>query len=463
MDAITGHELWLVSNGVAYAFFSTLIFITLFFTASLVGNISNVKQNWAQYRCDPSVMPFASMYGHDTAQNFNFCMGEIFSTHSSDMSSSFSSILGTFGSIISTVMNAVGSLRTSVATLGGGINVVVQNISDRISAFFFQLRIAAIHIKYLIGRMYAVMFAVMYMGMSAITGLTSFTRTSLFGFLDTFCFPPDTMLKVENRGIIPIKDVRIGDILISSGSRVCASFQFQATGQPMVRFENGTSDQPFTVSTNHYLKHGNVLIRADRHPDGELDGPWNSSVPLHCLNTHDHMIPVGKYTFCDYDESEEADESTMIDLQNQINGRQDKLQYEFTEYAPSMNRNTQIRMKNGSLCCAHNIKLGDKLSTGATVIGVIEREVYETCMVEGTCMAAATCTWHQNRWRRVGEIFNVDKTEIPQIMFSFVVSPSSMIQLADGRTIRDYLEVCSPDSEKHYSAAITQQIRQTSH
>ena len=205
----SGHELWLSSNAIACVVFMAVLFIGGFFIVSSMANVAEIRQNWNQYRCDPSIMPFAGLYGYNTAQNFNFCMGSIFTTHSADMSSSFSSILGTFGSIISTLMTAINSVRTSVATLGGGVNTVFQNMANRISMFFFQLRISAIHIKYLIGRLYAVMFAVMYMGMSSITGLTSFTRTSLFGFLDTFCFPPYTLIKVKGTGVQQIRDIRL--------------------------------------------------------------------------------------------------------------------------------------------------------------------------------------------------------------------------------------------------------------
>ena len=92
------------------------------------------------------------------------------------------------------------------------------------------------------------------LGMSGITGMTSFTNTFLFSFLDTFCFPGDTLLRVvrEQEGKkqvteIPIREVVIGDRLYPSMDRVTALFQFQATGQPMVRLGD------VLVSTNHYL------------------------------------------------------------------------------------------------------------------------------------------------------------------------------------------------------------------
>lgn len=474
----SGHELWLSSNAIACVVFMAVLFIGGFFIVSSMANVAEIRQNWNQYRCDPSIMPFAGLYGYNTAQNFNFCMGSIFTTHSADMSSSFSSILGTFGSIISTLMTAINSVRTSVATLGGGVNTVFQNMANRISMFFFQLRISAIHIKYLIGRLYAVMFAVMYMGMSSITGLTSFTRTSLFGFLDTFCFPPYTLIKVKGTGVQQIRDIRIGDILLPSNSRVTATFQFQAYGQKMVRFQcpetnSQSPTQSFKVSSNHYIRNGADWVRADVHPDGVACGEWTSDIPLHCLNTDNHIIPVGEYTFCDYDENEGGDTATMKMLEMQINGRGCNISntdttYDFKEYSPSMNIHTGIIMKNGSRKSAKNIVLGDKLSTGATVVGVIEREVYEICKIGNTELAAATCLWDSSsgHWTRVGDMYPIIKLsaesgiQLP-IYRAFIVTPSSQIELEGGYIIRDYLEVCSPDSEKHYTSELSRPTNKT--
>ena len=36
--------------------------------------ISNIKNNWEHYKCNPSVMPFARLFGHDTGENFNECI-----------------------------------------------------------------------------------------------------------------------------------------------------------------------------------------------------------------------------------------------------------------------------------------------------------------------------------------------------------------------------------------------------
>jgi hypothetical protein len=55
------------------------IFIIIVFIALYVANIlaigkKNIENNWALYRCSPLVMPFANLFGHDTMENFAYCI-----------------------------------------------------------------------------------------------------------------------------------------------------------------------------------------------------------------------------------------------------------------------------------------------------------------------------------------------------------------------------------------------------
>ena len=244
------HELWSFTNALFFIIlFILVIWITVYGMSALV-NIQHIKDDWANQRCSPLIMPFASFFGANTSDNFEFCMGKIFTTHSQGYMGSVSGMFSGFTGLLQNIFDSIGSLRNTIASLGGGINVIFQEFTERISSFFFQLRMSAVRIKMLMGRLYATLFSVMYMGMSGITGMTSFTNTFLFSFLDTFCFPGNTEVMVEEKGQtrrVPIKDVKIGDVLVPGHTRVTATFQFHSRGQAMVQLG------PVLVSTNHYI------------------------------------------------------------------------------------------------------------------------------------------------------------------------------------------------------------------
>jgi len=441
------NELWSFTNALAFIIFLCLIIAACFGSISAFVNIENIKNDWANQRCSPLMMPFAGLFGHNTKENFEFCMGKIFNMHSASYVDSFGSVFSSFTGLLGSIFNSVSSLRNVIATLGGGINVVFQEFTDRITMFFFKLRVNAIRLKMMFGRIYAILFSVMYMGMSGITGMSSFTNTFLFSFLDTFCFPGDTPLMVQTEsGVrpVPIKDIKIGDILVPGSSRVTGTFTFYAKGQPMVQIGS------VIVSTNHYIMHEGKAIKAGDHPFAKQMGGWNSDY-LYCLNTSNHMIPVGVLEFLDYDETNLGDYETMKYVEERINSYPSKSKYTFKEYGFALEENEKIWTKNG-LKAIKDIRIGDQLSTGSEVVGVIRKEVTEMSNVGGTKISPSTLYWNGIHWKRFGEQFPIEAVSME--CMSLIVTPNSQIELENGLRIRDYMELCSPDAELYYSKHI---------
>lgn len=443
------HELWSFNNALIFIVCFILFIIVAVFGIKSITNIQKIKQNWASERCSPMIMPFAGLYGYNIKDNFDFCMGKIFHTHSMPFFGSIGKMFVDFTSLLQHIFNSISSLRNIIASLGGGINVVFQEFTERISMFFFNLRLSAIHIKTLIGRMYAILFSVMYMGMSGITGMTSFTNTFLFSFLNTFCFPGNTHIDVKGKGLTKIKDIEIGDILEPTNSVVTGTFRFYSRGQPMVQLGSTT------VSTNHYVIYNNKPIKAGEHPDAIQIGCWDNNEPLYCLDCDNNLIPVGKHIFLDYDETDKGDNKTMSYIENRLNSTHNDINgYRFKEYCPAIYDTTVITTTNGYKE-AKDIIIGDLLITGSKVIGLIRRKVTEYCKLDdGTILTPSTLFWNslENKWQRIGTIYDIINKDIELI--SFIVVPNSQIELANGIRIRDYMELCSPDSEMYYSECL---------
>jgi hypothetical protein len=438
------HELWSFNNALFVVILFVIIAFIINFGMSRIFDIRNIKKNWATERCKPLIMPFAGLFGYNAKENFDFCLGQVFNAHSTPYFGSMGILLANFTNVLQMVFDSVNTLRNVIASLGGGINVIFQEFTERISFFFFKLRISAIQIRTLIGRMYAVMFSMLFMGLSGIAGLTSFTNTFLFSFLNVFCFPGDTELDVEGKGKLRIKDIKIGDILEPTKSKVTATFRFFARGQPMVKLGSTI------VSTNHYVLYLGHPIKAGDHPEAIQLGSWDSDEPLYCLNTSDNHIPLDGFLFLDYDETPDGDKDTMNYIEGKVNACFIDKNYNFNEYCPALDENIKIKTIEG-LKLAKHIKIGDKLTTGGEVVGLIKRKVTELCDVNGIILTPSTMIWNDknNKWERIGDKVKINKKESELV--SFIVVPNSQIELEDGSRIRDYMELCSPDSETYYS------------
>lgn len=449
---ISVHELWSFSNALLFVILLVIIGIVAVLTLSASSQIKDITKDWSKHRCSPLIMPFAGLFGYNTKENFEFCLQNIFSNFSLPFLGSIGEIFGQFTTMLQTIFNSINAIRNTIATMGGGINVIFQEFTDRISKFFFQLRVSAITLKTLFGRMYATLFSVMYMGLSGITGVTSFTNTFLFSFLDTFCFPAETELIVQDPTYkkgrrVSIKDVKIGDVLLPGKSVVTATFQFYSRGQEMVQLGR------VKVSTNHYVMYEGRPIMAGEHPHAIALGPWNSDDLLYCVNTSDHKIPVEYLTFMDYDETSEGDRDTLNFIDSRVNGytKPKNKDYTYEDSCFAIEEHSKIKTTSG-LVEAKDIKIGDKLSTGCEVVGLIRRKVTEVCQLpNGIQVTPATLYWKKetNEWNRCGEDY-IWTTE-PCEWVSFVVVPHSQIELEDGTIVRDYMELCSPDAEQYYT------------
>jgi hypothetical protein len=449
--ATGGPEVWNMFNAIAFLILVTLLIFAIMGGMQQLYDYQTVVKNWKDYRCQPLIMPLASFYGHDTGENFQFCLKGIFSFHAQELLAPFTSILSMFSQILKTISTTISSIFEQIATLGGGIFVIFQDFTDRIMNFFFQLRLSAIRIKNMIYRMQAIMYSMLYMGISGIKATTNFGNTFLFSFLDTFCFPPETTLLVKDKGLVPLYQVQIGDVLIHTRSRVTAKFHFAAQGQPMVELKDG-----IRVSTNHYIEYEGKWIHAADHPDARPLGPYDRQ-SLICLDTDNHQIPIGPYVFCDYDETAEADAKTMEFIESRINGISSgsSKKKALGEASPSLHPDTPVKLQDGRVLKARDLRIGQRLSTGDLITGLLHKEVQEVCEIgSGELVGSATLVWKNGSWQRAGHYTPLLRYDTPVVFIGLVVLTGSQIELESGTRIRDFLELCSPDAEQFYSESL---------
>ena len=430
--------------------FITLSLIGVYFLIFSFVNIAEVANNWAAYRCNPMIMPFASLFGYNTSENFNFCISNILKTGASSFTGPFASILETFIGSLMTVMGSLNSFRVVLATLMGGITTVFQEMTERFQVLMSNFVLTGDALKRLMGKMFATFYAIIYMGTSGIQAGTNFTNTFLFSFLDTFCFAPTTLIEVREAGLMPIDEVELGDIL-ANGQVVTAIYSIKADGQKMVKLGS------IVVSANHYMRYNNEWIRADKHPNVQAIGQWNggNDSPLICLDTNTHEIHIGDYIFSDYNELDSTDTPTMKAVQDILNNTKDTLiPPQDIRYSPSLSFQEEIIMKNGSKVKICNIRLGDELSTGK-VYGIVRRSQDGMFLYKNTILHGSTLIWimAQNKWERVyaipdaTELFSTFETYNLLVMNSGVIETSDII-------CRDLMELHDPDIENITTAEL---------
>ncbi len=426
---------------------SSFLFILASFM-SVITNFAEIKKNWPKYRCNPLYIATASFYGFDTKENLDYCLKNAMQGEAAAQLGPMYKILANSVGTQGTLLSSINSVRLQMATVMGGITKTFQQFTDRFAQFLFAVQNGAVRMRTLMNRVFATLFAVIYMGMGGVTAAQNFGDTVIGGFLRTFCFPPDTPIFVAGKGHVPINTVKIGDRL-ANGSRVTATFRFHAPGQEMVRLGH------VTVSTNHFVKDPQgKWVMAGEHPHAEALPVWDASEPLVCLNTDTHTIPMGPYLFSDYDETEEGDIGCSEFITKSLNGGTTKIFSDLRSYGALIDSSAPL--ESGQRVA--DLKLGQKIFKGGKVFGLLEKETLEiTTLESGLRVHPSTFIWNNGAWRRAAELGETIKLDKPETMMGYVVYPHSYITTASGQHVRDYLEVASPDSEAAYAAAMREE------
>ena len=410
-------------------FINILLGSILFLILSFV-NIQDIARNWDKHRCNPLIMPFASLFGYNTSDNFNYCITNVFKDITPQFTGPFSTILSGFISSMMTIVNSLNSFRLMIATLMGSITTIFQEMAERFSILTSNMNNVSAGINRLMGRMFAIFYALIYMGASGLQSGINFTNTFLFNFLDTFCFAPNTLIEVVNKGIIHIKDVQVNDVL-SGGQIVTAVYNIVADGQAMVSLPGN-----IIVSSNHYIRCPltNNWIRADKHPMAVKHKKWagGQELPLICLDTNTHEIPIGGHVFSDYLELDSTDGPAMKYVQDRLNNSKTSPNLDI-KYCPGLEETEYVR-------------LGDKIKTG-TVYGIVRRKQSDLYIYKNSFISGSTLVWDNYEWKRVCTVDDIIQLYGEYTCINLLVLNSGVIE-TPVFTIRDLMELHSPDTEE---------------
>lgn len=443
----------------------TLITITFIITLVVlftVGNLQEIGKNFPRYRCHPLAMPFAGFFGYDARENFGFCLSNIFNVKVSQIFGPIYKVLVGFTDIIRLIVDAALGLRKLFSNFLLSVNGFISSVRDRVQMLLFQIRLSFIKLHNLMGRVYGTMYAIIWMGTSALTAGMNIADNDLVKFMFEFCFDPETPVKLADGSYVPIRAVKIGTklapILGNPNPVVISKFHFDGSQTPMVRIKE------IQVSANHYVKdeYSGQMIKAENHQNAF----HISSLPeLICLNVTGNRFGVGygkPLIVADYDEhsSTETNIEAQTIAMKALNGTSQTCTA--NNYDLGIDGSFEVRMADDSWKRADEINIHDNVWNAGTVLGIVHEEC-AYCVPVGTQKISASQTIfnpESNKWMRGGGGGgDVDKESCGSgILYSFITATTGTIEIRDvdktSYFIRDYREVPLTDMQAPYTRAV---------
>lgn len=463
MDApITNSAVWTsswVSSLLKFIVLTIILLVALVLMFTF-GNLNEIQKNFPRYRCNPLFIPFASYFGYDTKDNFNFCLSTIFDSKAAEIFAPIYQLLFGFVTLTKTIVDVALGIRKLFSNFLLGVNGFILSVRDRIQQLLFNIRMSFMRLQHLMNRVYGTMYAIVWMGTSAVTAGFNLSDNSLVQFLFEFCFDPETPLKLADGSYIPLRDAQLGMKIAApncSETEITSLFEFDGSNTPMVNIDG------VIMSSEHFIYNAGVgsggeWIAAKHHPRAV---PTLSIPRLICLNVKDHEFIVGnpELRVADYDEhsSQDVITKTQILAESRLNGsvnNQDQHQ-ERSNYDLGIDPDAQVRMADKTWKPLKQIQLGDNVWNGGQVYGIVHESVLHVKTVESIEMSSAQLVFDEKQtiWSRKSE----SEKENKRVMIQLITQNTAFVirspKLHKEVFVRDYREIPDPDMEDAYIVA----------
>ena len=304
------------TNDVTLTVIIIIMFFLLYIFNFIVAGIQRIKDNWPIYRCQPLVMPFASIFGHNTKENFGFCIQNMQKGFMEPLLRPLNFNVGLLSDITSGLSNNLNSSRDFFKEFRISSFGAFQNIFSAIFNITVEIQRVLINIKDTIGKLIGIMTTVLYTLDGSMMTMQSAWNGPPGDLVRILCFHPETKLQLNSGEFVSMKDIPLNSIL-QNDTRVCAVMNISNLDENGLHVEKmykvkrkNSSSITENIETDDILVSGSHLIydpntkqfvHVKDLPASELT-EINCDT-LSCLITSNHTIPIGEWIFHDWEDS----------------------------------------------------------------------------------------------------------------------------------------------------------------
>jgi len=297
------------TSDITFTTFIIFIFILLFVYNFYSVGTNNIKNNWAVYRCNPMIMPFAGFFGEDVTKNFTFCiqnmqtnyMGELLKPVDYNMNV-LTSISGTFGGALESIRGIIDKIRNSITNMIETIMSVFLNI-------LIEFQKVIINMKDSLGKVVGILATLLYTLDGSQKTMTSIWKGPPGKMVKAICFHENTLLKLDNNECIEIKNVELGSKLkngsIVEGKLILSNLDDNKNYiESLYEIESGENNSNIYVTGSHLIWN-NTNKEFEQVEKCKHSKKIDTNVDqLYCLITSDHIINIGSHIFHDWQDNQ---------------------------------------------------------------------------------------------------------------------------------------------------------------
>ena len=293
--------------------FIILVFIVLYVFNILSVGINKIKEDWTLYRCNPAVMPFASVFGQDTSANFTYCIQNMQANYMSYLMQPLQYNLSVIGNIGSNLTKSLNDVRAFFNNIRNFITDIVKSIFAVFLNILIEFQRLTMNIKDLFNKLIGIMVTLMYTLDGSIMTMNSTWSGPPGQLVRALCFHPETTVRLKDNTLVCMKDLPLNATL-QNGAIVNAVMHISNLDEhgncieSLYRLQGGEKMADDLVAD--VLVSGSHLVydpskKAFDHVENLIQAE-KTDIPCKvftCLITSNHTIPIGKWIFHDWEDN----------------------------------------------------------------------------------------------------------------------------------------------------------------
>ena len=286
------------------------IFLLLFLFNIISVGIKNIKENWPEYRCNPMVMPFSQDLGNiSPSENFTYCVQNMQQDYMGNLLGPVNYSLSLVSTLSSDLVEGIQNIRHMMDFLREALGGILSKIYDTFLNIIIEFQKSLISLNDMVHKIVGMMYTLMYTMEGTVHAMESGWNGPPGQLLKALgCFDPHTKIKLADGKLVKMKDLNLGDKLIS-GTIVMGIIRYNNIDkngnyiQSLYEIPHGENNETIYVTGEHFIWDGKRWNFSKNHPRAK-----KSSVQLKefsCLCTSDNKIQIGENLFWDYNDTEE--------------------------------------------------------------------------------------------------------------------------------------------------------------
>ena len=289
-------------SDIRLSFFILFVFLLMFFATILSVGVKKFKENWPRYKCNPAAMPFAGYLGYNAMDNFVECISTIQAGLMGRFLAPIFSMTKFMTQLAGNLMANIAAIQSTVFNLKGVMSAQFTDITGMFVNIIVKFQKLIIKMKDIFSKLSGTMITLVYMMKGLSLSGESMWDGPIGQFTRDFCFSPDTLIKMQDGSMKKIKNIEIGEFL-ENDIEVLATLNIKNShpDNPYYKiWSDKLNDFIFVTATHKILDPKNGFIPVETYSRATKTKIHPNI--LNCLITDNHQIPIGEYTFWDWED-----------------------------------------------------------------------------------------------------------------------------------------------------------------